>query len=152
MTDSTATELARQEIEALHEFFVDWFGGLIAEDDGVFEQRFSARFSADCELIQPSGDTLTRDTFFRAVKNSYGTSPDFRIEIRNVRVRAELPGDHWLVSYEEWQRNAINSKPADNARAASVLFSRDANGIFQWLHIHETWLPEQATPPERFDF
>ncbi len=152
MTDLSATELARQEIEGLHEFFVDWFGGLIAEDDAVFEQRFSVRFSADCELIQPSGDTLTREIFFQAVKNSYGASPDFRIAIRNVRVRAVLPDNYLLVSYEQWQRNAINSKPADNARAASVLFSRDAKGVFQWLHIHETWLPEQATSPERFDF
>ena len=152
MTDSSAAQLARKEIEGLHEFFVDWFGGLIDEEEAVFEQRFSVRFSSDCELIQPSGDTLTRDVFFQAVKNSYGSSPDFRIAIRNVRVRAELPGDHLLVSYEEWQRNAINSKPADNARAASVLFSRDANGIFQWLHIHETWLPEKMTPPDRFDF
>lgn len=152
MSDSSITQLARQEIEGLHEFFVDWFGGSIPEDEALFEQRFATRFSTDCELIQPSGDTLTREVFFDAVKNSYGASADFRIAIRNVRVRAELPSEHLLVSYEEWQRNAMNSKPADNARAASVLFSRDASGKFQWLHIHETWLPEKLTPPDRFDF
>ena len=43
---------ARQEIEALHEFFVDWFGGTISNEAAVFEQRFMRRFHADCELIQ----------------------------------------------------------------------------------------------------
>ena len=143
----------RAEIEALHEFFVDWFGGKIAQDEEVFEKRFAARFSGACELLQPSGDTLTREVFFRAVKNSYGSSPDFRIIIRNVRVQLELPCGHSLVTYEEWQRNAINSKPQDNARAASVLFSPKSSSVpFQWLHIHETWLPAADTPPERFDF
>jgi hypothetical protein len=142
-----------EEIEALHEFFVDWFGGKIAQEQDVFDSRFASRFSAACELIQPSGDTLSREVFFRAVKNSYGSSPDFRIAIRNVRVQLELPSGHSLITYEEWQRNAINSKPPDNARAASVLFSpKSTNSPFQWLHIHETWLPATDTPSERFDF
>ena len=152
MTKSQVEQLAREEIEGLHEFFVDWFSGSIAQDDTVFEQRFALRFSEDCELIQPSGDTLSRDVFFRAVNNSYGSSPDFRIAIRNVRVRVELSTGHLLVSYEEWQRNAVNSKPSDNARAASVLFAREVDGKFKWLHIHETWLPEAATSIDRFDF
>ncbi|MEM7467235.1 MAG: hypothetical protein AAF387_10155 [Pseudomonadota bacterium] len=144
---------AREEIEALHLFFVDWFGGLIEKDEAVFQMRFAQRFASDCELIQPSGDTLSRQVFFNAVEKSHGSSPDFRIAIRNVRIRFDLPGDYALVSYEEWQRNAVNSTPQDNARAASVLFARDAaNGALQWCHIHETWLPEKQTPPERFDF
>ena len=144
---------ARAEIEGLHEFFVDWFGGLIGDDQAVYEERFAERFSADCELIQPSGATLSRDTFFSAVRNSYGSSPDFRIAIRNVRVRYQIAGGFTLVSYEEWQRNAVNSTPQDNARAASVLFEDDsARGRPQWLHIHETWLPASDTPAERFDF
>lgn len=143
----------RAEIVALHEFFVDWFGGLIAQDDQIFNDRFVVRFGDECELIQPSGATLTRKTFIAAVRNSYGSSPDFKIAIRNVRLRFELPGGHALVSYEEWQRNAVNSTPQDNARAASVLFSRtSANTPFQWLHIHETWLPSELTNASKFNF
>lgn len=144
---------ARAEIEGLHEFFVDWFGGLISNDEATYHARFAERFAADCELIQPSGATLSRDVFFGAVQGSYNSSPDFRIAIRNVRVRCELPGGYTLVTYEEWQRNAVNSTPPDNARAASVLFEdRSSQDRPHWLHIHETWLPVSDTPPERFDF
>ena len=144
---------ARLEIEALHEFFVDWFGGKIAADERVFHQRFSSRFHPDCELIQPSGLTLNTSDFFHAVRSSYGSSPDFRIAIRNVRVRHALPDGYSLVTYEEWQRNAVNSTPPDNARAASVLFYRpNDNTAPLWMHIHETWLPLVQVPPSRFDF
>lgn len=144
---------AREEIEALHAFFVDWFGGLIAADAEVFEQRFAKRFHADCELIQPSGSTLTRQVFFDAVRQSHASSPDFRIAIRNVRVRYELANGLSLVTYEEWQRNAVNSKPPDNARAATVLFQQSEDDrSLSWLHIHETWLPADQTPASRFDF
>ena len=144
---------AREEIEALHQFFVDWFGGLVAAQESAFDERFARRFHDSCELIQPSGNTLSREVFFRAVFDSYHSSPDFRIAIRNVRVRFTLPGGYTLVTYEEWQRNAVNSRPADNARAASVLFHRPGDDAAPlWLHIHETWLPPADTPPARFDF
>ncbi|MGR8949280.1 MAG: hypothetical protein ACU84Q_14640 [Gammaproteobacteria bacterium] len=45
---------ARGEIESLHQYFVDWFGGLIERDDTVFEERFARRFGAECELTRPS--------------------------------------------------------------------------------------------------
>ena len=144
---------AREEIEALHQFFVDWFGGLIAAQESTFDQRFVRRFHDSCELIQPSGNTLTREVFFQAIYDSYDSSPGFRIAIRNVRVRFSLPDGYSLVTYEEWQRNAVNSTPPNNARAASVLFHRDSDGAAPlWLHIHETWLPPADTPAARFDF
>ena len=144
---------AREEIEALHAFFVDWFGGIVEPENEVFEQRFAKRFHPDCELIQPSGSTLTRQVFFDAVRQSHGSSPDFRIAIRNVRVRYQLLDGLSLVTYEEWQRNAVNSKPPDNARAATVLFQKaGGDQSISWLHIHETWLPAEQTPVSRFDF
>ena len=143
---------ATKEIEALHAFFEDWFGGLIKAEEAVFQERFASRFHDDCELIQPSGATLSREVFFKAVLDSHDSSPDFRIAIRNVRVRFVLPGGYTLVTYEEWQRNAVNSTPSDNARAASVLFSESNSAQPHWMHIHETWLPAAQTPAERFDF
>ena len=144
---------AREEIEALHQFFVEWFGGSLADENEVFESRFAARFHPDCVLIQPSGASLTLAQFLNVVRTSHGSSPDFRIAIRNVKVRYLLPDGYALVCYEEWQRNAVNSKPTDNARSATVLFQQaTTHGAPLWLHIHETWLPATETPPSRFDF
>jgi hypothetical protein len=55
-----------------------------------------------------------------------------------------------LATYEEWQRNALASKPADNGRIATVVFK--IGDPLKWVHIHETWLPEAVMAPDDYDF
>ncbi|MEM8785148.1 MAG: hypothetical protein AAGF19_04775 [Pseudomonadota bacterium] len=140
------------EIKALHQLLQDWFSGACARSRPEFDARLTHRLADDLVLIPPGGAALTKADLCEGVWNGYAGSPDFRIEIRTVALRpVSLPG-HALATYEEWQRNAVNSTPQDNARVASVLFALEHGAPKRWLHIHETWLPAGLTPPERFDF
>lgn len=64
-------------------------------------------------------------------------------------MRRAFPG-YVLATYEEWQRNAIASKPADNGRIATALFR--AREQLRWIHVHETWLPRDVMAAGPFDF
>jgi len=137
----------RHEIESLHEFFVGWFSGALPER--VFESSFLDRFAPDLVFIPPAGALLGLEHLSSSVRSGYGTNPAFRVQIRAVRVRRHLDG-HVLSTYEEWQRNALASKPPDNGRVATVLFS--SGEPLQWLHIHETWLPKEVMMAGPYDF
>lgn len=137
----------RTEIEALHAFFVGWFSGRLPRSD--FERSFLSRFAPDFLLVPPAGTLLTLGELAEGVRSAHATNPEFRIAIRNVRLRRHFDG-HVLATYEEWQRNALASTPPDNARIATVLF-RDSRPL-RWLHIHETWLPEAIARAGPYDF
>lgn len=137
----------RNEVEALHRFFVGWFSGKLPLN--AFELEFLARFDREFRLIPPAGVLLTLDKFKTALYRSHASNPDFRIAIRNVKVHQLLDG-HILATYEEWQRNALASKPPDNARIATVIFNNTQP--LRWIHVHETWLPESIASAGPFDF
>jgi hypothetical protein len=140
-------DVVRSEIEGLHAFFVGWFSGALPRSE--FESGFRVRFASDFLLVPPAGTLLTLDQLSEGVRSAHGTNREFLIAIRNVTLRRRFDG-HILATYEEWQRNALASKPPDNARIASVLF-RDTRPL-QWLHIHETWLPEAVSRAGPYDF
>ena len=140
-------QLVKSEIVALHEFFVGWFNGTIPKNS--FEQSFSARFDPEFILIPPAGKLLKLQDLSAAVHSAYASNPDFKIVIRNVKIRRVLPG-HILATYEEWQKNALASSPANNARLASVLFKESQ--ALKWLHVHETRIPEQIDDKSLYDF
>lgn len=145
--NSNLESKVRDEVEALHRFFVGWFSGILPIS--AFETEFLARFDRDFLLIPPAGTLLTLDNFQTALRRSHATNPDFRIAIRNVKVHRVLDS-HILATYEEWQRNALASKPPENARIATVIFARSQS--LQWLHVHETWLPESVASAGPYDF
>jgi hypothetical protein len=136
----------RDEVEALHRFFVGWFSGALAPD--IFEAEFLARFDLDFVLIPPGGVFLSLDDFRASLRQAHASNPNFRIAIRNVKLQRTLD-DHVVATYEEWQRNAIASTPADNGRIATVIFEKPS---LKWLHVHETWLPESITMEGPYDF
>ncbi len=144
---SDLQDRVRREVEGLHAFFVGWFGGRI--DESRFERDFTPRFSPDLLFIPPAGRLLGLSDLSQAVRQSHASNPDFRIQIRNVRVAGEY-GNHALATYEEWQRNARQSTPPDNARIATALF--EVGPSLRWKHIHETWLPADVTTQDAFDF
>lgn len=146
MTATIETRV-RAEIEALHEFFVGWFSGVLAQE--TFDAGFLRRFDPDFLLVPPAGSLLTLEHLVSAVKGAHATNPDFRIAIRNVRVQRVL-GPYVLATYEEWQRFALASRPPENARIATVLFS-NAEPL-SWLHIHETWLDDAIAQAGPYDF
>ncbi len=137
----------QQEVEALHTFFVGWFSGALPESQ--FESGFLSRFDPGFLLIPPAGTLLTLDELASGVRRAHATTPEFRTAIRNVTVRRMLDG-HTLATYEEWQRNALASKPPENARLATVLFENTEP--LRWLHIHETWMPASVAAKGPYDF
>ena len=143
----TVEDRVREEIERLHAFLVGWFRGTLADE--AFENDFLCRFAPGLLLIPPSGTTLTVDQFGAGTREAFGSNPDFKVAIRNVAVRKVWKGTI-LATYEEWQRNALASKPPNNGRVATVLF--DDTQPLRWLHIHETWLPTAVAEAGPYDF
>lgn len=140
-------DIVRTEIEDLHKFFVGWFTGTL--NNNIFDEGFLARFDSEFLLIPPAGIILSLDELSSGIKNTYDTNPDFRIVIRNVKIQRVLDNEV-IATYEEWQRNALASTPPDNGRLATVIFKK--TDPLQWLHVHETWMPETVQAAGPFDF
>lgn len=144
---STLLDNVRSEIVDVHDFFVRWFNGTIARDQ--LEPRLLSRFDRDVTFISPDGQVLGYDALKKMFENGYGSNTGFRIEIRDVAVRQESD-DAILATYTEWQAGAFASNLANNARITSAVL--EPGPPFKWLHIHETWLPEEIRQAGPFDF
>ena len=44
------------------------------------------------------------------------------------------------LTYEEWQQG---SDGKTTSRISTVTFKKNKNSDIKWLHLHETWLPNQ---------
>ncbi len=137
----------RQDVEELHAFFVAWYNGKLP--DRAFEDEFVARLGTEFTIIMPSGAELDYDTLSSAMRQSFGKTPGFRIEIRNVRL-IYATGSMAVARYEEWQRNEQEGPESGSGRISTVVFSREET--LKWLHVHETWLPEDVVREDSFDF
>ena len=134
------SDSCRQEVEALHEFFVGWYAGQLDRD--AFD-RMADAIAPGFEMVTPDGDRLDREAVLAMVREAHGRDDpgSFEIEIRNVTVRERM-GDHVLVRYEEWQ-----TKPGgDTGRLSTALFREEpsAPGEFHWLDLHETWIDQEG--------
>ena len=83
----------RDEIEALHQFFVDWFSGGAPDRDDIYEARLLRRIDPSFCFISPDGAELNRSALANGMRKGHGSNPDFRIAIRDVNVRA-VCGNH----------------------------------------------------------
>lgn len=129
----------RNEVEALHKFFVGWFAGDLPM--GVLETEFLPRFDRDFHLISPTGSILTLADLQTALQRSHATNPGLRIVVRNVKVHQILSG-LIVATYEEWQRGAQDPMFANSARISTVVL--DQTRSLRWLHVHESWLPAEV--------
>ena len=153
-TDKEYTAPLAIEIIELHRFFEDWFGGYCENREEVFAERLLDRMHAEFSIILPAGIMLKGSDFWPEFKKLYGSNPDFHISIRAVEQKP-LAGDPvYLVTYQEWQRNALQSKPQDNGRLSSAVFvdAEDAPNGIKWFHVHETWLPDAVIAAEAYDW
>ncbi len=137
----------RIEIEELHTFFCDWFAGNLPKTD--FDSKFTTPLAPDLVFIPPAGKLLGLAELSTAICKGYASNPKFRVQIRRVTIQREFDG-YVLATYEEWQRNALASTPADNSRIATVVFK--IGDPLKWVHIHETWLPEVVKNSGSYDF
>lgn len=142
------------EIKTLHCFLEQWLNGTRPASQDLFDTEFADHLAPDFLNIQPAGIQLDRDFILQAIFKGHGTSPEFAIRIRNVEVRRLFENDNMVLAvYEEYQRGALNSKPADNARISTALMlDRGNTQRFRWLHIQETWLTADHHAPQNFEF
>ena len=136
----------RNEIEEMHRFFVGWFTGEVSKD--ALETYFAPRMHADMHIIPPSGEIIDRSALLDIFRQTHGNNPLSRIAIRNVHILYENE-THVLASYEEWQRDGTESK-SGTGRLSSVLMTKAQP--LEWIHVHETWLPEETIKKGPFDF
>ncbi len=144
---STLEQEVREEIEELHRFFVRWFNGTIEKE--TLDDCLTSHLHPTVNFIPPEGRLISRDDIVSGFRQGYGSNPNFRIQIRDVKVRYEMEA-HLLATYTEWQISAKASEQSQNARFTSVLMTKQKP--FQWLHIQETWLPEDVRAADPFDF
>jgi len=128
----------REEVFELHQFFEDWFGGVIPVDGGL--RRFESVLADDFEIVSPEGGKSSRTEIVKTLAGAHGVFRDqgVRIWIENFRSRPIGDGAR-IATYEEWQRIGGKTK----ARLSTVVLTRSEgtpNGV-SWRHVHETWLP-----------
>ena len=153
-TDKQYKDRIAQEVIDLHVFFEDWFGGYCENSEQVFTDRLLSRMHEDFNIIMPGGMMLHIADFSPGFRELYGSNPDFHISIRAIRQLPLTADAIHLVNYQEWQRNAKLSTPANNGRLSSAVLVDDPaapNGV-KWFHVHETWLPEEVMSAERYDW
>ena len=135
----------RAEIEALHDFFTGWFNGTLPESGEVFARGLADHLHPDFEIVLPSGTVHDRDGILIPVHQAWGTNPEFRAVVRDVRVlgawrQGESEAGLVLATYVEAQSGARNTTPPDNLRHSTVLFEHRAERLV-WRHLHETAMP-----------
>jgi len=133
-------EQCQKEIEELHQFFEQWYNGVIPSSTDHLS-RFENALSYNFNLITPEGKLFTKETILNLVKRAYGTRQDQLLFIwtKNFRFK-ELTPNYLIVMYEEWQKIADN----DIGRLSTAIFRKNNlldSGV-EWLHVHETWLPK----------
>lgn len=139
-------------IHDIHAFFTDWVGGRCPGDAETFRRNALDHISDDLVAIFPAGRTFGKKDFEGYMTGIYGTNPDFRIKIRDVRV-THNDGETAVVNYHEWQRNAKDSDQPNNGRITTmVVGARSSGGGLEILQVHETWLPEEVVALGSFDF
>jgi hypothetical protein len=118
------------EIARLHEFFQDWFRGILNPDDfGLCEAALAPGFT----IITPGGQLITRDEILEGVRRHRGGEPDeFRIE--TVARHCQRIGDIHVVAYEERQTGVRST-----IRLSTAVLSESAD-TYKWHSVHETWV------------
>jgi len=140
----------RNHIEAINAFFMEWVGGRCPDDDATFKAGALDRLSDSLTVVMPAGKAFGIADFEGYMRGIYATNPKFRIKMRNFALRQRI-GDVAVVTYQEWQRDALDSTPANNGRFSTMVL-QDMGDRFEILHVHETWLPEEQVSAGKFDF
>ena len=153
-TDKDYTDFVALEVIELHRFFEDWFGGYCDDSEEVFSEGILSRMHGDFNIILPGGMMIYGADFWPEFRKLYGSNPDFHISIRAIQQQPLVSDSVYLVNYQEWQRNARQSKPENNGRLSSAVFlaDKDAPNGIKWFHVHETWLPDSVIAAEPFDW
>jgi hypothetical protein len=153
-TDLKTDDPVAKEIIDLHIFFEDWFRGDCRNTDQVFKKRLLSRMDIDFYMVMPNGESFYGEQFWPDLRKAHGSNPKFEISLRNFVRKLQIGRKTFVANYEEWQKNAKNTRPANNGRVSTAVFVVDSeapNGV-KWVNVHETWLPENRIAAETFDW
>ena len=125
------------EIERLHQFFIDWFNGVVPKTEEAYAS-FRAATAKDFVIVTPHGTTIPIDALANSLFEAHNQRPGLDIKVKNMQVLHQM-GDYCLATYEEWQ---LEKGEADGkGRVSTVLLSKNesAPAGLLWHHVHETW-------------
>jgi len=134
-----------REVREFHEFIEAWLAGRADRDE---YDRAEAVLPDDFEIVSPSGECRDGAEIRADLRAGHGAAgdsdPAFEIHVTDLRTRVERE-ECCLVTYEEWQRRDGDWE----GRTSSALFrpADDAPNGVEWVHLHETWLSEDADAP-----
>ena len=145
--------LCEAEICALHATFVTWFRGEKALD--ILQNDLQQRMLPEFSHIAPNGHMVKgRDVLLQYLVDKYGCYQDrvFSIDVYNVEL-LWYKKNLCLVSYEEWQSWDDNIDQSENGNSSSgkqqfgrlstCMLERSKDGVFRWIHVHETWMENE---------
>lgn len=131
------------EIERLHQFFIDWFNGVIPETHDCFKQ-FSTATSTDFSIIHPSGVLEPIKNLAEGLYNAYNKRPGLNIKVKNMRIQHKM-GNYYVATYEEWQLEKGDAAWRGRISTALLSNTEGTPAGLMWHHVHETWLPEDRS-------
>jgi len=122
-------------IVEIHQFFEDWYNG--AAEKRAFRANVADHFAHGFKIVMPDGTLYQRGEILPLIEKGFGTSRDFKIEIK-MRSSEEIGDSFTLALYEEWHMEEGHER---KGRLAVLLLEQVAPGKFLWRHCHETPLP-----------
>ena len=119
------------EVRDLHAFFGRWYSGVADPSEFSRLDVLADTFV----MIGPDGRKAGVGEVREMIRSSYGQRPiDFTI--KNITVRCDVV----VGTYEEWQ-TASGVTTGRLSTAVMMPAPHQPNGL-QWVHLHETWLPD----------
>ncbi|SRR6266545_1590518 len=140
----------REFVVDLHQFFTDWISGKLPKDETIFKKRLLDRVDQNLQLRMPGGAGFEHSGLTQMMYSLQGRNPGFAIKIRDVAIRHHI-GEVFVVTYEEWQRGAMDSGRSNNARYSTVVL-REKGDSFSVLHVHETWFEDDKMAAGDYNF
>jgi hypothetical protein len=132
----------QREVVELHGFLVNWMTGAVPRSAAAFA-RFADVLADGFALISPRGEITERRALLRELEAVHGAhrtdDVGFRVEVREFRHR-RTEGALCLVTYEEWQH--VSGTTTGRISSAWFRARSDTPHGVEWLHVHETWLPD----------
>lgn len=124
-----------KEITDLHQFFQDYFTGIL-ESDAI--SRFTKTLGSGFTLIDSAGTITGREQITGIIKSLHGARPGIKIWTDNHHLRQQH-GNILIATYEEWQQTHDDDPTKRQATVVFQQYEAAPNGLL-WLYVHESGL------------
>lgn len=132
-----------REIKRLHVVLEDWFGG-IRNDLRPLEESLAPEFTA----VTPDGQLHDRAAYFDRLDERRSAVGNVRIQIEELVEQRALYGMHQLTFHK---RIVGGAEPDVRQCSAWVRETNRTSTGLQYLHLHETRIPQSEPDDENED-